>query len=470
MENKGSQTTWTADALQQAYRALAGREQEFRVVSNPEELEQLEREIRGHTDTLARLLLQKQVQASLETDAHKAKEAELIARWPGTMKNEGYETVHIRTATGVSIPIRARYYRCVDKRPPATRHKGVYAGLAVLGVHERCTPLLGAMVSSWSALLGSFEEVRQVLSEQGVELGVKVLRLITYRYAERARAMQQVEHFALGPGESVAGRRVVVSCDGGRIRLREYKRGRKTPKGRRRYRGAWREPKLLIIYVVDPEGRLDKTFPPVIDGCLQGPDALFRLIQAYLVTLKVHEAEKVLFVADGAHWIWKRTPGLVQTLGLNAEQVHELIDFYHAVEHLGKVAALRKSWTVKERQAWIRKHRRLLMRGKFEQVVKAVEGLCRGRHSKALTTEREYFAQNRHRMAYDRLKALQLPVGSGAVESAVRRVINLRMKGPCIFWGKENADNMLMLRAYYKAGRWEVLKRMANSPLSLLST
>ncbi len=298
---------------------------------------------------------------------------------------------------------------------------------------------------------------------------MKVLRRLTYRYAKRARDMQQGEHFAWGAGESVTGRRVVVSCDGGRIRLRENTPGRKTPKGRRRYRGAWREPKLLIIYVVDSEGTLDKTFPPFMDGCLQGPDAVFRLIRNYLSSLRIHEAEKVLFVADGAHWIWNRIPDFVKALGLEAEQVHELIDFYHAVEHLGKVAALRKSWTSKERKAWIRKHRRLLMKGKLEQVVTAVKAMCRGRHSQAITTERDYFVHNRQRMDYHTLKELKLPLGSGAVESAVRRVINLRMKGPCIFGYKENAENMLMLRSYYKAGRWDVLKRMANSHLSLLS-
>ena len=70
-------------------------------------------------------------------------------------------------------------------------------------------------------------------------------------------------------------------------------------------------------------------------------------------------------------------------------------------------------------------------------------------------------------MAYDKLKALKLPIGSGGVESAIRRVINLRLKGPCIFWYRENAEAMLMLRAYYKAGRWNMLKNMANSPLTL---
>jgi hypothetical protein len=89
----------------------------------------------------------------------------------------------------------------------------------------------------------------------------------------------------------------------------------------------------------------------VIDGTLKGPDAVFRLLQAHLCALKVQQAEQILFVADGAHWIWNRVPALVKALGLDPQRVHELIDFYHAVEHLGKVAGLRKSWSIKARHA-----------------------------------------------------------------------------------------------------------------------
>jgi hypothetical protein len=273
---------------------------------------------------------------------------------------------------------------------------------------------------------------------------------------------------AWAEGESVAGRRVVISGDGGRVRLREPKRGPKTKKGRRRYRGAWREPKLLIIYVVDAKGKLEKSFAPVIDGSLRGPDAWLRLLQGYLQGLAINQADQVLFVADGAHWIWNRVGTLIKTLGLDPQRVHELIDFYHAVEHLGKVAALRTGWSAKERRAWVRNHRRLLLQGHVEQVVEAVRTLCRGRHSKAVTTERNYFVRNRQRMAYATMKALRLPLGSGAVESAIRRVVNLRLKGPCIFWHRENAEKMLMLRSFYKSGRWNLLKKMATSHLSLL--
>ncbi len=62
-------------------------------------------------------------------------------------------------------------------------------------------------MSAWSALLSAFEEVRQVLWEQGVELGVKVLRKLAYRYAERARVLQQAGGFSWDEDETVQGRR-----------------------------------------------------------------------------------------------------------------------------------------------------------------------------------------------------------------------------------------------------------------------
>lgn len=400
---------------------------------------------------------------------HNEQEKELVRSWPGRMKSEGFETVQIQTTSGGTIQIRVRYYRRACDRRNGKRHKGLYAGLALLGIHDRCTPVLAAMVSAWSALLSSFEEVRQVLCDHGVDLDVKVIRKLAYRYAERARVVQQMGLIPLNEEDSLQGRRVVISTDGGRTRLREKKRGPKTSKGRSRYHGAWREPKLLIIYVVDAQGKQEKSFSPFIDGGFNDSDGLFQLLKGYLESLCIQEADKVLFVADGAHWIWNRVPGLIKALGLNPESVYELLDFYHAVEHLGKVAGLRKSWSAKERKSWVSKQRRFLLKGESATVVQAVETLCRGRNSKAIKTERDYFVRNRHRLAFPTVKALNLPIGSGAIESSIRRVVNLRLKGPCIFWYRENAEKILMLRSYYKSGRWNCLKQMANSHISLLA-
>jgi len=310
-------------------------------------------------------------------------------------------------------------------------------------------------------MLGSLAEAQEVLAAD-----TNTVRLIAYRYAARARLEQQLERTAFE--DTVAGRRVVISSDGGRLRLRETKRGPKTKKGRRRYTGAWREPKVLIVYVVDAEGKQESRFAPFIDATLKGPDAVFALLRTYLQRLEITQADHVLFIADGAPWIWKRVPLLVQALGLAAAQVEELLDFYHAVQHLGQVAALRKDWSAKARAQWRTQQRRSLLQGQVEQVIAAVQAICRGRNSKAIRTQRDYFIKNQSRMAYAKLIAMKLPIGSGAIESTVRRVVNLRLKGPSLFWCRASAEAILLLRSYYKAGRWNMLKRMATSPLALL--
>ncbi len=56
------------------------------------------------------------------------------------------------------------------------------------------------------------------------------------------------------------------------------------------------------------------------------------------------------------------------------------------------------------------------------------------------------------------------------MESTVRRVVNLRLKGPSLFWCRASAEAILLLRSYYKAGRWNMLKHPATSHSALLGT
>jgi hypothetical protein len=461
------QDTDYARHIQEVLSELQQMQQPPRLVTSPEELEALEREIRQRTDRLGSLLVGQHLQQALDSDTFQAEQEQLVRQWPKPLKNDGKVTVMVRTVQGLAVPVRLTYYRRQGQRRAGNRDTGVYAGLVLLGIYDRCTPALASEVSLLAAMLGSLAEAQDVLAARGVEVDTKTVRLIAYRYAARARLAQQIERTAFE--DTVAGRRVVISSDGGRLRLRETKRGPQTKKGRRRYTGAWREPKVLIVYVVDAEGKQESRFAPFIDATLQGPDAVFALLRTYLQRLEITQADHVLFIADGAPWIWKRVPLLVQALGLAPAQVHELLDFYHAVQHLGQVAALRKDWSAKARTRWRTHQRRLLMRGEVAQVITAVRDLCRGRNSKAIRKHREYFTKNQHRMAYAQLMALKLPIGSGAIESAVRRVVNLRLKGPSLFWCRASAEAILLLRSYYKAGRWNMLKRMATSHLALLA-
>jgi hypothetical protein len=463
-----SQDTDYTRQIQEALDELQQMQEVPRLVTSPEELEALEHEIRQRTDQLGSLLVGYHLQQAFDSPALQAEQDLLMSHWPKPLQNDGRVKVWVRTAQGHRVPIWVTYYRRKGQRRAGKRYAGVYAGLVLLGIYDRCTPALAAEVSLLAAMLGSLDEARDVLADRGVDLDIKTMRLIAYRYAARARLDHQIETTTFE--DTVAGRRVVISSDGGRIRLREAKRGPKTKKGRRRYTGAWREPKVLIIYVVDAEGKREASFAPVIDATLKGPDAVFALLRTYLQRLSITQADQVLFVADGAPWIWKRVPLLEQALGLAAQQVHELLDFYHAVQHLAQVAALRNDWSAKARSRWRTQQRRLLLRGQLAQVIAAIRDLCRGRNSKAMRTHRDYFIKHQSRMAYAQLMAMKLPIGSGAIESTVRRVVNLRLKGPSIFWCRASAEAILLLRSYYKAGRWKMLKHMATSHLALLET
>ena len=124
----------------------------------------------------------------------------------------------------------------------------------------------------------------------------------------------------------MTGKRVVVSLDGGRVRVRRKKRGPKTKKGRNRFHTDWKEPKLLILYVVGDDGRPSQTWAPIIDGTLRGPEAVFALLLSYARQIGLNAADKVLFIADGAPWIWRRLQRLIAALGLSPTQVLGLID------------------------------------------------------------------------------------------------------------------------------------------------
>ncbi|MFH1185185.1 MAG: hypothetical protein V1755_09125 [Chloroflexota bacterium] len=68
-------------------------------------------------------------------------------------------------------------------------------------------------------------------------------------------------------------------------------------------------------------------------------------------------------------------------------------------------------------------------------------------------------------MCYQKLRARKLPMGSGVMESTVRRVINLKLKSPGKFWLLVNAEATLHLRSYLKAGHWDHLVNRTDSAI-----
>jgi hypothetical protein len=116
---------------------------------------------------------------------------------------------------------------------------------------------------------------------------------------------------------------------------------------------------------------------PVIDGTLQGPDALIELVAFHLHRLGAAKANVVTFAADGAPWIWKRLDWIVAQVGLEQYRVVEVLDWCHAVHHLS-VALAALPLAEGQRKEHYNRLRGLLKEGQSRNVIAELEALAVG--------------------------------------------------------------------------------------------
>ena len=398
------------------------------------------------------------------------------------LRHRGWRNTSVRFLGGVCLTVWTPYlsedrkWRPGPKRGIGRRGAaggGCYPLLHSLGILGRATPALYSEVSRQVVRNASIAEARQTLAERGIDLDEKTVRAIFMRVGAQALEQRQARIEAAAQGQvfsdELAGKRIVISTDGGRLRLREGgDRGRRNKNGHRRYRTPWIEPKVIVVYVIDAKGDKVRELESVYDATLGDADATFEILTAELLLRGAAKAKEIILTADGAWWIWNRADALAEALHLAPGQLVKVADFYHAVEHLTAIADLCTRWTAATRKAWIRRMSHDLKAGRIDKVLETARALRPGR-SKKIATEIKYFENRREFMQYGKFRRRKIPLGSGAVESAVRRVINLRLKGPAIFWRDENAERMLHLRAYYKAGRWNelMLRVMHRSPCGM---
>ena len=345
---------------------------------------------------------------------------------------------------------------------------GLYPELSVLGIHHGKSAALVDRVARQSALLPSFEHAQRELQSHGLNLPLKeVRRIATHLGAQvltrRKRDLLDYRDGRLPVGQELKGKRVACCIDAGKSRLRRVTRKQKgqgqNKKQRRRYKADWREVKLLIIYEINEKGEKVRTSRPWIDGTFAGPDEAMELLALHLHRLGAAQAEVVVFLADGAPWIWERLAWVAQRVGLAPARWQFVLDFWHAAQHIG-LALGHVPIADKERRRLYRKLRQWLKGGKAWEMTQELRRLGQT-HGVLAAMQEDLGYLEKHEdhchMDYAWFLRQGWPIGSGAVESAIRRVINLRIKGPGILWEEENAEGMVVLRAAALSGRWEEL-------------
>lgn len=338
-------------------------------------------------------------------------------------------------------------------RPKKGRNgTGTHILLRYWGYSEKYSPGYLDEVVRCGVGSASYELASEQLRSQGIAISGKVVNHVTQHVG--AIAGEHRASITLFPGETLAGKRILISLDGGRIRSREKKVGRpKKSQKRMGYITNWREPKLLVIAEMDEHGRKKRGSKPVYEATMQGPEDVAVLLEALCQNLEITKAKEIVCIGDGGIWIWNLFERLIMKLHLSGKTT-QIVDFYHAAEHIHELAAAHSKKTLEEQRRWANTLVTLLRSGKFDQFEQTILSQATQHHLPGLNKHLNYFQNHKERMKYDQYESQHLPIGSGIVESAIKRVINQKLKSPGIFWKIENIERMLQLRCALMAGRW----------------
>ncbi len=215
-----------------------------------------------------------------------------------------------------------------------------------------------------------------------------------------------------------------------------------------------REAKLGCVFTqtgVDEEGR------PVRDegstrytGAIESAEAFGRRLYTEAWQCGWERAEKKVVMGDGANWIWNLA-------ALHFPGAIEIVDLYHARQHLWQLAAqLYPNDTTRQRR-WTMAPQDKLDNGKIELLVATLRGLhvASPELAEKVRTEADYFQKNAQRMRYPDFRAQHLFVGSGVIEAGCKTVIGARLKRSGMFWTVRGANAILALRCCRLNGQFE---------------
>lgn len=256
----------------------------------------------------------------------------------------------------------------------------------------------------------------------------------TQRHGERLRhsvAQQQarvgVERVVLPPAATDHDRPLGVSLDGGKMNVRGE---------------GWKELKAGAIFEVVATPSLDRGTGDWVDE-VHGVQISYRAVLGSVedfapalwglaVERQVPSAADVSVVADGADWIWNLTDDLFP-------DAVQIVDWYHATEYLAQSAEALYPQDAPAATAWQQARRDDLFLGNTPAIIERLEPA-------GLTTQADYFRKHTRRMQYQEFHEDDRPLGSGAIESGIKRFKH-RLCGAGMRWSRPAAERMLVVRA-----------------------
>lgn len=353
------------------------------------------------------------------------------------------------------ISLRRRYYY------DAARQQGRCALDEVLKLVDSYSPLVSQWMCRASASAGSYQAASGDLRVYaGLAIDARQFQRLVQCLGPNMAQWRAAQPAGLDPREAEV---FCVSADGtGAPMRRKELRGRKgkQPDGSARTR----EIKVGAIFTHRrPQGQdrplRDYGATTYVADILSAEDFGTRLRQeAFLRGLA--RAQTVVFLGDGAAWVWKLAR-------INFPTAVCILDFYHAAEHLAQLAdALYGEGTVKAKQQF-RRWRRALLKDKVAEVIaQAKKDLPKGPTAQKLARQQiAYLERNQKRMAYRTYRQAGYFIGSGVVEAACKTVVGQRFKQSGMLWSSKGLRHLLPIRCALLSGWFDEFWQHFNAPL-----
>lgn len=403
---------------------------------------------------------------------HTAEEAERPSRREGVCGHQqrliGIRPKQLHTLMG-KVTIGRSYYHCVveEEEVSATCRHGQAPWDSVWGpIAGRTSPgvqkLLGKLVSR-QTLCDAVDTFTSILplpmsERQALNLIQPIGEAVRAQEEEQVQALfAQAAHQETLASEqgAVLGpsiRRLYIETDGIMARIR---RGSVTMEEAevKRQGDVYREIKVGAVFEGIPGRERSDLVPgvfldepgPITYVARQLPVEEFgRLLYALAHRCGVDRAQEVVILGDGARWIRH----IVEEHFPHAVQI---VDLYHAREHLWNVANAVYGSGTPQGAAWAKQADELLSHGQIEELVQMIEQLpslpaLPGASRSIPAIEAEYFLSNAQRMRYPTFRATGMHIGSGIAEAACKTVVSTRAKKSGMRWTPDGLDAILALR------------------------
>lgn len=329
---------------------------------------------------------------------------------------------HPITLNGTPCLARA-YYHCQHCR------RGFCPLDATLGIGRKQSSVgVRALAARFDSYMGFGKAAGEMEIVTGVRLSASTMHREGIAVGEALAAMREESEQRLWAGCAlpVTARplQLHASMDGFQIRIGKE----------------WREARLGAFFVTGKQERVEQIryVAGVVNSVTFG-----RRMRTLGHEVGVSYCRKLGMVADGIDWIWQET-------AKHFPQAEEMLDFYHAMEHLWEVARAREREGVVAAE-WIGEQVERLKQNQVGEVIAEVANWQPAQAEQADLKRRteNYLRQHEHRMRYQTFREAGFHIGSGVIEASGKSVIQMRMKGAGMRWSERGAEAVLHLRAAF---------------------